>query len=1076
MEIKDGVLVEVVGDDRYKRVIKVPEGVTEIGKSAFYLVQKTKKVILPKGVETIHANAFSDTDISHVHIPEGVKEIHSHAFYSSDLRSITIPDSVTYIGDGCFDYCKNLKKVKLPKNLETMGDTVFTESAVEKVTIPEGVKELKYRTFYHCKELRKVVIPESVEKIDEASFQACYKLKSVKLPENLKEISNYLFKQCEELSYVNIPKSVKTIGREAFKYCKNLKTIELPSDLSIIFSGAFSNSGLKKIVIPEKVSDIHEKAFYGCQNLSEVVLPKNLQYLPEYMFGDCRSLKSISLPENLREIGIRTFNNTGIESIKLPSSLVSIGNFAFASSALKSIEIPEGVRQISLSAFRNCKNLTDVKLPSTLTTINSDTFSDCNNLTKIDLPESLTSIADAAFSSTGLTDIKIPDGIISLSPNLFSNCTKLKNIKLPKNLISINESAFYNCYGLTELNLPSTVQEISYEAFYQCSGLTEIKIPDNVHKIGKRAFGHCSNLKTIEIPEQITTLDDETFRDCESLESIKLPEGLTKIGELCFYKCSMLKSIELPNTVTNIGENAFKGCSSLESITIPDSVINLSGLTSLSSNMNYMTKTKKGYKISSKPEENSFNIAELGLNLKLLGDLWSEKETLFSETKNPLIKNFYNVFMSDIEVHDSRDFIQNHNFTFFKKLKNYDHGNVNYNTYKMFYNLGGLSTPVEVNGKQIDYAQKFSNFLFEKLTKKETSIVELNTIFSGMEISGFKREFTEFFMKDFDELLKQEKENPGFISKCYNSFEEIQKTNTSNRGSQRQLKPTVEKFVDYFNVSKFDNVTPETKYIADAISPYFSDQDNFDDSVWLMQEFKDKNIPTRLLKNRLYDTSSPFYSIDMIADEIRAEQAEILGNLTSVATNEFTFDWLEKNDPTNLFLGKLCSCCAHLEGAGRSIMMASIIHPNVQNLVIRNKRNEIIAKSTLYINPDEGYGVFNNVEIYDDDSSLAPSDVQVKIYEKYLEAVEKFANQYNKENPNKPLKQINVGGGNNDLINYIQNHRVSKKKFDADYSKLTRDPNDDYGYSGDSKVIQYVLWTKEQGIKTTLSAQSEKGN
>ena len=72
------------------------------------------------------------------------------------------------------------------------------------------------------------------------------------------------------------------------------------------------------------------------------------------------------------------------------------------------------------------------------------------------------------------------------------------------------------------------------------------------------------------------------------------------------------------------------------------------------------------------------------------------------------------------------------------------------------------------------------------------------------------------------------------------------------------------------------------------------------------------------------------------------------------------------------------------------------------------------------------------------------------------------------------MHQINVGGGNNDLLDFIKNHRVSKKKYDADYSKLITDPEESYGYCGDSQNRQYVLWTKENEIEK-INKPSEKG-
>ena len=62
----------------------------------------------------------------------------------------------------------------------------------------------------------------------------------------------------------------------------------------------------------------------------------------------------------------------------------------------------------------------------------------------------------------------------------------------------------------------------------------------------------------------------------------------------------------------------------------------------------------------------------------------------------------------------------------------------------------------------------------------------------------------------------------------------------------------------------------------------------------------------------------------------------------------FYYHWLPKQDYDNLILGKYCSCCAHILSAGAGIMRASMILDNCQNLVIRNKKDEIIIFFLVY--------------------------------------------------------------------------------------------------------------------------------
>ena len=134
-------------------------------------------------------------------------------------------------------------------------------------------------------------------------------------------------------------------------------------------------------------------------------------------------------------------------------------------------------------------------------------------------------------------------------------------------------------------------------------------------------------------------------------------------------------------------------------------------------------------------------------------------------------------------------------------------------------------------------------------------------------------------------------------------------------------------------------------------------------------------------------------------------------------------------------------------------MEASILNPDCQNLVIRDNRNHIIAKSTLYVNRSQGYGVFNNVEI---NNNIRDEKTRKLIYEKYIESIERFAIEYNKRNKNKPLTQINVGMSLNDLSTQLRNNNEKSSEILQGVDFSTYD-----GYPGDWQKEQFIVWKKE---------------
>lgn len=81
----------------------IPEGVTKIGYSVFYL-SKLKKVIFPKSLTEIDNNAFESCH---------------------QLQEVVLPNNIVSLGRGCFTYCINLKSINLPENLEYIADNAF---------------------------------------------------------------------------------------------------------------------------------------------------------------------------------------------------------------------------------------------------------------------------------------------------------------------------------------------------------------------------------------------------------------------------------------------------------------------------------------------------------------------------------------------------------------------------------------------------------------------------------------------------------------------------------------------------------------------------------------------------------------------------------------------------------------------------------------------------------------------------------------------------------------------------------------------------------------------------------------
>ena len=188
--------------------------------------------------------------------------------------------------------------------------------------------------------------------------------------------------------------------------------------------------------------------------------------------------KKVVIPDGVTSIGNRAFDNRWkITSVTIPNSVTSIGNSAFdGCSGITSINIPNGVTSIGDRAFGSCSGLTSITIPNSVTSIGEYAFLCCSGLTSITLPNNVTSFGVGTFAGcSGLTSIKLPNGVVSIGEETFEHCSSLINITIPNSVTSIGDSAFWMCESLTSLIIPNSVTSIIGDnVFFGCNALKQI--------------------------------------------------------------------------------------------------------------------------------------------------------------------------------------------------------------------------------------------------------------------------------------------------------------------------------------------------------------------------------------------------------------------------------------------------------------------------------------------------------------------------------------------------------------------------------------------------------------------------
>lgn len=205
----------------------------------------------------------------------------------------------------------------------------------------------------------------------------------------------------------------------------------------VIHERAFDEkNSLVRVVLPDSLTGIGERAFRNCVNLTgSIIIPEGVTRIGPSAFLWCNSLTgSLSLPTTLEYIGGGGAVDIGGAfdgchfncELKLPNNLKYIGHNVFASNPgyYGNLVLPDKLEYIGDGAFCNDNNLTgSLKIPQGVKTINQN-----------------------AFGGTGFNGtLQLHDGITSINQGAFNNVPLKGELNLPKNLTSVGESTFAGC-------------------------------------------------------------------------------------------------------------------------------------------------------------------------------------------------------------------------------------------------------------------------------------------------------------------------------------------------------------------------------------------------------------------------------------------------------------------------------------------------------------------------------------------------------------------------------------------------------------------------------------------------------
>ena len=144
-------------------------------------------------------------------------------------------------------------------------------------------------------------------------FSGCISLQSASLPSNnvrqRTAIPYKCFSKCSSLEKIMMQDTITEIAKEAFYECSKLSEFDFSNITSIDIS-AFNNTGLKNIILSERLIKLNNNAFQNCQFLETVVLRCQLDGLYNEVFSTCPAMTSLVLLQKTPPtIGWRSFQD-----------------------------------------------------------------------------------------------------------------------------------------------------------------------------------------------------------------------------------------------------------------------------------------------------------------------------------------------------------------------------------------------------------------------------------------------------------------------------------------------------------------------------------------------------------------------------------------------------------------------------------------------------------------------------------------------------------------------------------------------------------------------------------------------
>ena len=213
--IMDELCHNVGAVDRPLQKADLRSQVTYIGKQTFAKCRSLETVIFPEGLLEIGEKAFSECSaLQNASLNDGLQKVGVEAFSAAGITELKIPASVTELGQGAFQYCRNLTSLTIPGTLRVVPVRAFFENLnLKSLVIEEGVEDIQTEAFSFANSLERASLPLSLRHLGMNSFYPAGKLKDVTYPGTLHQWAGvndehsgiYIQWPSEQNTFIDVP-------------------------------------------------------------------------------------------------------------------------------------------------------------------------------------------------------------------------------------------------------------------------------------------------------------------------------------------------------------------------------------------------------------------------------------------------------------------------------------------------------------------------------------------------------------------------------------------------------------------------------------------------------------------------------------------------------------------------------------------------------------------------------------------------------------------------------------------------------------------------------------------------------